>query len=187
MDVGDIRVTRRRFVGGAVATVVVVVAGERPGSALATAASRSDFSVGPDLLVGRLIEVDSPTQLAVSTVGDGASVRVVLADGASVVHGSRGEEHDFSDFSAPEELFFAGRQNNDAFVATQVRSVYRRVDGTIRANDGNYLETTAGTLYIPPDPYPRVDVGIKPGATFSAEVWDDPSRAEPVVVGLTST
>jgi hypothetical protein len=187
MDVDDIRVTRRRFVGGAVATVVVVVAGERPGSALAAAVTRSDFSVGPDLLVGRLIEVDSPTQLAVSTVGEGVSVRVVLAESGDVVHGFRGEERDFANFSAPEELFFAGHQGQDTFVATQVRSVYRRLDGTVRAHDGQYLDTSAGTLYIPPDPYPRVDVGIQPGATFSAEVWDDPTRTEPVVVGLTST
>jgi hypothetical protein len=93
---------------------------------------------------------------------------------------------DLSAFQVGEQVAIRGESLSGVLRASEMRSIYREVSGTIRDDLGVQLETSAGLLGFPAHVRQRLGVGgLDRGATFHAEVWIDPTSGERLITSLT--
>jgi len=166
------RFTRRDAIqyGAALSAVGLATATGVDEPALAnTAAAR------PEIFAGHIVRIDGARRLAMRLAGQKRVLEVTLARGAHVLRGASGVVRGFAPFAVGEEIAVSGQLRGTTVTASQVGSVYRQVAGTMRADHGSYLATSAGTLYLSARVRSQVKTVVPgPGQRFVAEVWRNP-------------
>lgn len=147
--------------------------GARPGLA-------ADWSAGTFLR--RL----SPTEALVRLAESRARQRVVLAQGADVVHAVAGHAADLEAFLPGEEVVFEIQAKDGArWTARAFQSLYTSVQFEVVSASGRSIETTIGTLSLPRWSNPLKHHGtLRPGQAYKATTWTDPRSGERMAMTL---
>ncbi len=163
------RVTRRRFVGGAVASTIAA------GIALDTGAASGAIGGDGDLVVGRFVGARGPRSGIVSLAG-GQNVPVTLDSQAFVAHGADGVVDSLGRFVPGEQVVVRGARTEREIVAVELQSVYTSVTGTITPDGAAYaMRTASGRVRVPRNVVERdVPAGIRGGETVAATIWTHP-------------
>jgi hypothetical protein len=156
----------------------------RGGGALAIAASGTGFAVaagqagdGDDVVAGTVERVDGRSAwIAPADASLASPLRVDLDDGATVL---RDGPAPLADFVAGDEVAAHGKLAEGALSATSFESVYRVVEQTVTARDGDQLQTDGVDMTLSSDSEPEGGGAL--GEEFDAKPIDHLAEGDRVV------